>query len=178
METRDDDPPKEALRRLIGCAEGMPPPCRGNSSCHFYAARGRFSVLRRLGVESVFLLEQERRVEISLLLEVGALTMNQLIALAEAFPGPSFTRQSFFNLMHSQVEAHREMDATWPVRTQGVQSLVAACRKLGLLERIVLLASGSEEIAIARREAADCAVYIGFFIEALRRRLPGWRASG
>ncbi|HEY4591948.1 MAG TPA: hypothetical protein VIJ61_06040, partial [Thermoanaerobaculia bacterium] len=83
-----------------------------------------------------------------------------------------FSRQSFFALMHSQVESHREMDATWAARTLGVQALVAATHKLGLLEATVPLVGGEESTARARRYAADCAVYIGFFLEVMRRRVP------
>jgi len=172
METRDDDPPKEALRRLIGWAEQLPLPCREDAGFHLVAAKERFSLLRRLGVDSVWLAHQGRRFDSSLLLEVGALITNHLIALAEALADGSFTRQSFFNLMHSQVESHREMDATWAARTLGVQALVAAIHKLGVLEQEALRAAGEDSIARMRLEAADCAVYIGFFHEAVRRRVP------
>ena len=173
MEIRDDDPPGAALRRVIGWTGKMPSPCRSEVRCHLFAAKERFVLLRRLGVESVCLAHQARPVDPSLLLEVGALATNHLTAMAEALPDRSFTRESFFNLMHSQVESHREMDATWSTRSHGIQCLVAAQKKLGLLERAVPLAVGDEAIAAARREAADCAVYIGFFIEAFRRRVPG-----
>jgi hypothetical protein len=172
MEIRDDDPPGAALRRLIGWTEQMPSPGRSEVRCHLSAAKERFVLLRRLGVESVCLVHQGRPVDPSLSLEVGALATNHLTALAEALPDRSFTRESFFNLMHSQVESHREMDATWSTRSLGIQCLVAAQNKLGLLERAVTLAAGEEAIVAVRREAADCAVYIGFFAEALRRRVP------
>lgn len=175
METRNDDPPGEALGRLIGYAGELPPPCRGDVSRQLFAATERFSLLRRLGVESVWVAHQGRRVDSSLLLEVGALTTNRLIAVAEALADRSFTRQSFFNLMHSQVDSHREMDGTWPARTSGVRSLVAAQKKFGLLEWTVSRAAGLEAMAAVRREAADCAVYISFFLEAMRRRVPEWR---
>jgi len=172
VETRDDDPPKEALQRLIGWAEHLPVPCREDAGSHLVAAKERFSLLRRLGVESVCLAHQGRRFDAALLLEVGALTTNRLMALSEALPDGGFPRQSFFALMQSQVESHREMDATWASRTSGVQALVAATHKLGLVEQALRLAAGEESIATVRREAADCAVYIGFFHEAVRRRVP------
>jgi hypothetical protein len=172
VETRDDDPPQEALRRLIGYAERLPLPCRRDVESHLFSVQEWFSLLRRLGVESVCLAHQGRRVDSSLLLEVGALTTNRLIALSAALSDEGFSRQSFFALMHSQVESHRGMDSTWAVRTLGVQALVAATSKLGLLEGAVLLAPGEDSSASVRREAADCAVYIGFFVEAMRRRVP------
>lgn len=172
METRDDDPPKEALRRLIGYAEQLPLPCRRDVEGHLFSVKEWFSLLRRLGVENVWLAHQGRRFDSSLLLEVGALTVNRLIALSVALPDRSFTRQSFFTLMHSQVESHRDINATWAARTFGVQALIAATHKLGLLEGTVFLAAGEDAVARVRREAADCAVYIGFFVEAMRRRVP------
>jgi len=169
MEIQDDDPPGAALCRLIGWTERMASPCRRHAGCHLSAARERFVLLRRVGVESVWLVQQSRPLDPSVLLEVGALTTNHLAALAEALPDRSFTRMSFFNLMHSQVESHREMDATWSIRSLGIQCLVAAQKKLDLLERALTFASGEESIIAVRREAADCAVYIGFFAEAFRR---------
>ena len=172
MESREDDPPKEALRRLIGCAEQLPLPCWRDVEGHLFSVQEWFSLLRRVGVESVWLAHRGQRFDFSLLLEVGALTTNRLAALSQAFPERGFSRQSFFALMHSQVESHREMDATWAARTLGVQALVAATNKLGLLEAIVPLVGGEESTARARRYAADCAVYIGFFLEFMRRRVP------
>jgi hypothetical protein len=172
VESREDDPPKEALRRLIGCAEQLPLPCRRDVEGHLFSVQEWFSFLRRVGVESVWLAHRGQRFDFSLLLEVGALTTNRLVALSQAFPERGFSRQSFFTLMHSQVESHREMDATWAARTLGVQALVAATHKLGLLEAIVPLVGGEESTARARRYAADCAVYIGFFLEIMRRRVP------
>ena len=172
MESREDDPPKEALRRLIGCAEQLPLPCPRDVEGHLFSVQEWFSLLRRVGVESVWLAHRGQRFDFSLLLEVGALTTNRLVALSQAFPDRGFSRQSFFALMHSQVESHREMDATWAARTLGVQALVAATNKLGLLEATVPLVGGEEATARARRYAADCAVYIGFFLEVMRRRVP------
>jgi hypothetical protein len=172
VESREDDPPKEALRRLIGCAEQLPLPCRRDVEGHLFSVQEWFSFLRRVGVESAWLAHRGRRFDFSLLLEVGALTTNRLVALSEALPKSGFSRQSFFTLMHSQVESHREMDATWEVRTLGVKALVAANNKLGLLKIAVRLAAGEDSIAMARWHAADCAVYIGFFLEAMRRRVP------
>lgn len=172
MKSREDDPPKEALRRLIGYAEQLPLPCRRDVEGHLFSLQERFSLLRRVGVESAWLAHRARRCDFSLLLEVGALTTNHLAALSQAFPDRGFSRQSFFALMHSQVESHREMDATWAARTLGVQALVAATHKLGLLEATVPLVGGEESTARARRHAADCAVYIGFFLEVMRRRVP------
>jgi hypothetical protein len=172
VESRDGDYPKEALRRLIGYAEQLPLPCQREVEGHLFSVQERFSLLRRVGVESVWLAHQGWRFDFSLLLEVGALTTNRLVALSQAFPERGFSRQSFFALMHSQVESHREMDATWPARTLGVQALVAATKKLGLLEATVPLVGGEESTARARRYAADCAVYIGFFLEVMRRRVP------
>ena len=171
MESRDDDPPKEALRRLIGCAGQLPLPCRRDVEGHLFSVQEWFSLLRRVGVESALLVHRERRFDFSLLLEVGALTTTRLAALSEAFPERGFSRESFFALMHSRVESHREMDANWAARALGVQALVAATRKLGLLETAVPLATGEDSITRARRYAADCAVYIGFFLEAMRRRV-------
>jgi len=74
---------------------GAAPPCRGDVSRQLFSAIERFSLLRRLGVESVWVAHQGRRVDSSLLLEVGALTTNRLIAVAEALADRSFTRQSF-----------------------------------------------------------------------------------
>jgi hypothetical protein len=172
VESREDDPPKEALRRLIGCAEQLPLPCPRDVEGHLFSVQEWFSLLRRVGVESVWLAHRGQRFDFSLLLEVGALTTNRLAALSQAFPERGFSRQRFFALMHSQVESHREMDATWAARTLGVQALVAATNKLGLLEAIVPLAGEEESTARARRYAADCAVYIGFFLEVMRRRVP------
>lgn len=172
MESREDDPPKEALRRLIGCAEQLPLPCPRDVEGHLFSVKEWFSLLRRVGVESVWLAHRGQRFDFSLLLEVGALTTNRLVALSQAFPDRGFSRQSFFTLMQSQVESHREMDATWAARTLGVQALVAATNKLGLLEATVPLVGGEESTARARRYAADCAVYIGVFLEVMRRRVP------
>ncbi len=170
MTTEEADPPKEALRRLIGYAEQLPLPCRRDIEGHLFSLQEWFSLLRRVGVETVWLAHRGRRFDVSLLYKVGALTTNRLVALADALPGRGFSRQSFFALMHSQVESHREMDATWAARTLGIQALAAATRKLGLLEAAVRRSAGEGSIAGARRYAADCAVYIGFFLEAMRRR--------
>jgi hypothetical protein len=172
MESLAGDPPKEALRRLIGYAERLPLPCRRDVEGHLFSLKEWFSLLRRVGVESAWLAYRGRRFDVSLLLEVGALTTNRLVALTDALPERGFSRQSFFALMHSQVESHREMDATWAARTLGIQALVAATSKLGLLEAAVRQAGGEDSIAGAGRYAADCAVYIGFFLEAMRRRMP------
>jgi hypothetical protein len=173
---RLDDPPVQALRRLIGRVRLMPVPCRAAADLHLFEVKERFVLLRRLGVESLWLAHQGRDVDSSLLLEIAAITTNRLIALAEVLPDGSFSRQSFFDLMHHQVEGHREMDATWPLRTSGVQALIAAQQKLDSLERLVLEAAGEGESRQARRGAADCAVYIAFFLEAFSRRVPGGRA--
>jgi hypothetical protein len=170
LETLEDDPPGKALRRLVGRVKLLPQPCTGEAGLHLFGVRERFVLLRRLGVESVWLAHDGRPVDASLLLELGALTTNRLIALAEALAAGSFDRRSFFALMGSQVEGHREMDGSWHARSRGVQSLIAAQRKIDLLERSALLALGTDEIGEARRCAADCAVYIAFFLEAWERR--------
>jgi len=170
LKSSDDDPPGNALRRLIGCAERMPLPSRGDVRCQLLAAQKRFELLRTLGVEGVWMAHAARRFDSSLLLDLGALTTNRLIALAEALPGSSFGRQDFFELMQSRVESHREMDTTWRVRTSGVQALIAAQRKIDFLERAAPLAAREGEIGEARCAAVDGAVYIAFFLEAWWRR--------
>jgi hypothetical protein len=170
LETLKDDPPGQALRRLIGRVKLLPQPCTGEVGLHLFGVQGRFVLLRKLAVESVWLAHDGRPVDSSLLLELGALTTNRLIALAEALGGGSFDRRSFFALMGSQVEGHREMDRTWRERTRGVQSLIAAQAKIDFLERSLPLGTAEREIGEARRCAADCAVYIAFFLEAWQRR--------
>ena len=172
MEARDDDPLKEALRRLIGYAERLPLPCRRDVLGHLFSVQEWFSLLRRIGIETVCLALHGRRFDLSLLLEVGALTTNRLVALFLALSGEELSRQSFFTLMHLQVESQRGMDAAWAVRTFGVQALADATNNLGLLEEAVLLSPGEESVAKVRQEAVECAVSIGFFVEAMRRRVP------
>lgn len=121
-------------------------------------------------MESVWLAHQGRRTDSFLLLEIGALTTNRLIALAEVLPEAAFSRRHFFELMYAQVEGHREMDGTWVERSTGVQSLVAAQRKLDSLEESVPLAAIDVEIGRVRQSMVDCAVYIAFFLEAWWRR--------
>ena len=164
-----DDAPLQAVRRLIGRVMPLPLPSRGEAGLHLFEAKERFVLLRRLGVECVCLARQGRDVDFSLLLEIGALTTNRLIVLAEVLPGGCFSRQSFFDRMVHQVESHREMDATWSSRTSGVQALIAAQHKVDCLERSALV-TNEGETPQARRSAVDCAVYIGFFLEAWRRR--------
>jgi hypothetical protein len=163
-----DDPPGEALRRLIGSVELMPFPGKGDLQGRLFEARERFIVLRRLGVESLYLADQARRVDSSLLLEVGAITTNRLIALAEALSDGSLTRQGFFALMHSQVESHRERDATWWTRASGVKPLALAQSKIDSLERSEFHADA--EGGTVPLYAVGCAVYIAFFLEAWWRR--------
>jgi hypothetical protein len=164
------DPPGSALRRLIGRVKLIPLPCLGDVGLHLFGVKERFGLLRRLGVESVWLAQQGRRTDSSLLLEIGSLTTNRLIALGEALPMGSFPRQDFFKLMHSQVEAHREMDQSWGARSSGVQALIAAQSKIDSLERAAPLATLEAEVSLARCLAADCGVYIAFFLEAWWRR--------
>jgi hypothetical protein len=173
VETRDDDDPsKGALLRLIGCAERLPLPCRRSVEGHLLSLQEWFSLLRRVGVESVCLFHRGRRFDFALLLEVGAVTTNRLIALLQALSGEGFSRQSFFALMQSRLESQRGRDANWALRTLGVQALAAATNKLGLLEEAIPLSPDEASASRARQEAADCAVYIGFFVEAMRRRVP------
>jgi hypothetical protein len=148
----------------------MPLACRGDVSLHLFAVNERFSLLRRLAVESVYLAHQGRHSDFSLLLELGVLATNRLIALAEALAEGRCSRQGFFELMRSQVESHREMDATWRERTSGVQALIAAQSKFDSLAHSAPHATGEAELGRAWHCAADCAVYIGFFLEAWWRR--------
>lgn len=170
MNLSNNDPPTQALRRLIGRVKLMPEACHGDVSLHLFGAKERFVLLRRLGVESVWSVHQGRRTDPFLLLEIASLTANRLIALAEALPEAGFTRRHFFELMHSQVEGHREMDATWAARSNGVQSLIAAQRKLDSLEESIPVAAVDVEIGRVRQSIVDCAVYIAFFLEAWWRR--------
>lgn len=168
------DPPGEALRRLIGQVERTPLPAREDHESHFFEVKERFMILRRLGVESLCLAHQARRVDSFLLLEIGALTTNRLIALLEALPTGRISRKGFFDLMRFEVEFHREKDATWKERTRGLKSLIVAQSKLDRLERSVPLAATAERNpGTIRRCAVGCAVYIAFFLEAWRRQEQG-----
>lgn len=126
-------------------------------------------ILRRLGVESLYLAHQARPVDASLLLEIAALTTNRLVALLGALPAGRLTRKGFFERMYFEVSSHRERDATWWERVNGLQSLIAAQRKIDQLEESILPAGRGVALDTVYRSAVGCAVYIAFFLEAWRR---------
>ena len=127
-------------------------------------------VLRRLGVESVYLAHQGQRVDLSLLLEIGAITTSRLIALLRAHPASRLTRQEFFKRMRSEVEAHREKDATWRVQPSGLQWLAVAQSKIDRLEHAIPRADAEDDLDAIRGCAVGCAVSIALFLESWWRR--------
>ena len=156
----------------------MPLPERGDVNLEVFTVKERFVLLRRLGVESAWSAHRGLRVDHLLLLEVGALITTRLITLTAAVADRSVDRRKFFELMHSQLESHCELDATWLARSSGVQALVAAQRKVDILERCAPLAADRDQIREIQRCAADCAVYIAFYVETWWGRLEQSQATG
>ena len=161
-----DAPPGEVIRRL----SRIPTSGRGDLQGRLFEVKERFTILRRLGVESECLSHQGRRVDSSLLFEIGALTTNRLIALLQALPAGRMTRRDFFDQMHSEMEASREKDAPLWARTRALQSLAAAQSKIDRLERSIPRVTAEDELDTVRRCAVGCAVSIALFLEAWWRR--------
>lgn len=134
-----------------------------------FEVKERFMILRRIGVESEYLVYQGRRVDSSLLFEIGALTTNRLIALLQALPAVRMTRQDFFDQMHAEISAYRESDVTQGVRRRALQALAVAQSQIDRLERSIQVAT-EVDFDSFRHCAVGCAVSIALFLEAWWRR--------
>ena len=135
---------------------------KGDPRSHLFEVKERFILLRRLGIESVYLAREGRRVDSSLLLEMGALTTNRLLALVQALPAVRLTRRSFFNRMHSGLEPYRRAVSTQPGR--GVGALAVAQVRLDRLECLVPRLAA--EAVHVQSCAVECAIGISLFLEA------------
>ncbi len=144
----------------------MPLPDRGDAHRHLFETQERFLLLRRLGIEGMYLTQQGRLADSSLLLEVGALVTNRLSALARSLPGGRPTRQSFLELVQSQVKSHLEKGASDWERGSGLKSLRAAQGRLDEIERSMPPGAVVAEAGAVRSCAVECAVFIALFLEA------------
>jgi len=166
LEPLHGDPSGDVVRRLIDqVARMIPPSGQGDLQARLFEVKERFVILRRIAVESAYLAHQGRRVDSSLLLEIGALTTNRLIALLQALPDGRMTRQDFIDQMDSEVGAYRESDLTLGVRMKALQSLAVAQIQIDRLERSIQVAA-EVDLDFARHCALACAVSIALFLEA------------
>ncbi len=170
LESLHDDPSGDVVRRPIGqVARMIPSPGKGDLQGRLFEVKERFVLLRRIAVESAYLAHQGRRVDSSLLLEIGALTTNRLVALLQAFPDGRMTRQDFFDQIHTEMGAYRESDLTLGVRMKALQSLAVAQSQIDRLERSIQVAA-EVDLDSVRHCALGCAVSIALFLEAWWRR--------
>ena len=166
LESLHGDPSGDVVRWLIGqVARINPPSGKGDLQGRLFEVKERFVILRRVAVESAYLAHQGRRVDSSLLLEIGALTTNRLIALLQAFPDGRMTRQDFLDQMHSEMGAYRENNSTQGVRMKALQSLAVAQSQIDRLERSIQVAA-EIDLDSVRHCAVGCAVSIALFLEA------------
>ena len=125
LESLHGDRSRDVVRRLIGqVARMIPPSGKGDLQERLFEVKERFVILRRVAVESAYLAHQGRRVDSSLLLEIGALTTSRLVALLQAFPDGRMTRQDFFDQMHSEMVVGR---GAKPDRSSG--AIDSGCRR-------------------------------------------------
>lgn len=166
LESLHGDPSGDVVRWLIGqVARINPPSGKGDLQGRLFEVKERFMILRRLAVESAYLAHQGRRVDTSLLLEIGALTTNRLVALLQAFPDGRMTRQDFFDQMHSEMGTYQESDVSLGVRMRGLQSLAMAQSQIDHLERSIQVAA-EIDLDSVRHCAVGCAASIALFLEA------------